>query len=330
MRFGDHEPDLSVAAWTRWLGPPDPNLGLALGAFSGARLEAALRITPRTTRRRMHGATLHLLASDEPRADAAISALLRAAFDAADRWLQLVRCELTCPADHPRVGGLFRAHGLTVEARLRNSLRAPQSLELMDEVVLARIREDVRPPEPLATSLRIPARARSVRGALRIRPARPSDAAALAATMSEPSVVWGTLQLPFQRAERWSERLNARPPARTTFLVADVGGTLAGAGALTIADGARRAHTGTLGMHVATAQQGRGVGGALMEALLEDAERRGLSRVDLTVYPDNERARRLYERAGFVVEGRSRFDSFRDGTYVDDLRMARVRQPRSG
>ena len=80
-------------------------------------------------------------------------------------------------------------------------------------------------------------------------------------------------------------------------------------------------------LHVATAAQGQGVGTRLMAALLEDADRRGLSRVELSVYADNERARRLYERAGFVVEGRSRRGSFRDGGYADDLLMARVRAP---
>lgn len=102
-------------------------------------------------------------------------------------------------------------------------------------------------------------------------------------------------------------------------------GEVAGAGALTLEDRARRAHSSTLGMHVATRFQGRGVGGRLMRALLDQADQRGIVRVELSVFPHNERARRLYERAGFVREGVSRMASFQDGTYADDVLMARVR-----
>lgn len=326
VRFGAHEPDSSPAAWIRWLGPPDPNLVLTLGAFERGRLEAALKVVPSTARRRLHGATLHLVASADPSADAALDALLTAAFDVCDRWLAVARCELTCPADHPRIGGLFAAHGLSPEGRFRASLRAPGGLGFIDEVSLGRLSSELRVPEPLATSLRIRP-VTSEPGAVRIRAARASDAEALAASMSEPGVVWGTLHIPFQRPERWSERLTGNPSGRVTFLVVEVDGVVSGAGALTVPEERRRGHTGSIGMHVATRAQGRGVGRKLMNALLEDAERRGLSRVELTVYPDNERARRLYERAGFVVEGRARFASLRDGTYVDDLLMARILAP---
>lgn len=325
LRFGDHTLDAQQATWRSWLGSPDPNLGLTLGAFVDGQLEAALKLAPFATRRRVHGASVHLLASDEPGGDAALDALLRAALDTGDRWLQVLRYELVCRADHPRVEGLFAAHGLALEARLRRSLRDRRGTALLDEAVLGRVAPEAE-REPLGSPLEIPPRA-SRRATVRLRPARPSDAAALASSMSEPIVVWGTLQLPFQRIERWGERLKSRPPARTTFLIAEVSGAVAGAGALTVPAEARRDHTGTIGMHVATAAQGQGVGTRLMAALLEDADRRGLSRVELSVYADNERARRLYERAGFVVEGRSRRGSFRDGGYADDLLMARVRAP---
>lgn len=324
VRFGDHVADPREMAWARWLGPPDPNLGLTLGAFERGQLVAALKIVLRTARRRQHGASLHLLASDDPSADEAIDALLREAFAACDRWLAVVRCELAVPAGHARIGGLFAEHGLLPEGTTRRSLRAPRGGELLDEVLLARVSSELPIPEPLATSLRMPPPGPPSN--VRIRPARASDADALAATMSEPVVVWGTLQLPFQRPERWSERLIGKQSGDLTFLVAEVDGLVVGAGALTVHPENRRAHSGVLGMHVATRAQGRGVGRKLLDALLADAERRELSRLELTVYPDNVRARRLYEKAGFVVEGRARCASYRDGTYVDDVMMARVRE----
>jgi ribosomal protein S18 acetylase RimI-like enzyme len=55
---------------------------------------------------------------------------------------------------------------------------------------------------------------------------------------------------------------------------------------------------------VRAAHRGRGVGGALLDAVLAQARRRGHRAVSLSV-EDGNRARRLYERAGFVVVGRS-------------------------
>jgi ribosomal-protein-alanine N-acetyltransferase len=46
---------------------------------------------------------------------------------------------------------------------------------------------------------------------------------------------------------------------------------------------------------------GHGAGTALLTALLDQARRRGLLRVELEVRADNPRARRLYERFGFAA-----------------------------
>jgi len=46
--------------------------------------------------------------------------------------------------------------------------------------------------------------------------------------------------------------------------------------------------------------RGKGVGGALNQAALAEAKRRGAKTVDLTSRPSREAANRLYERIGFV------------------------------
>ncbi|MGW4923037.1 GNAT family N-acetyltransferase [Streptomyces sp. NB004] len=48
----------------------------------------------------------------------------------------------------------------------------------------------------------------------------------------------------------------------------------------------------------------------------------GLHRVQLEVYAHNARARHVYEKAGFVVEGVRREAALRDGVWVDDVLMA--------
>jgi putative acetyltransferase len=71
---------------------------------------------------------------------------------------------------------------------------------------------------------------------------------------------------------------------------------------------------------------GRGVGSALMKAVLDLADNwLDLRRVDLTVFTDNPNAIRLYEKSGFVKEGHFKQFAFRDGEYVDAYSMARLR-----
>lgn len=71
--------------------------------------------------------------------------------------------------------------------------------------------------------------------------------------------------------------------------------------------------------------QNKGVGSALMKALLDIADNwLMLVRVELTVFADNERAIRLYEKFGFEKEGVKRLAGIRNGRYVDELLMARI------
>lgn len=58
-----------------------------------------------------------------------------------------------------------------------------------------------------------------------------------------------------------------------------------------------------LGVGVVDAQQGQGVGTALMNYLHREARWRGWPGLRLTVYKANSRARRLYERFGYAARG---------------------------
>jgi RimJ/RimL family protein N-acetyltransferase len=81
-------------------------------------------------------------------------------------------------------------------------------------------------------------------------------------------------------------------------------------------------HIGMLGMGVASSHRGRGIGSALMRATLDDARASGLTRIELTVRTDNERAKRLYEKFGFVGEGLCRRHMRVRGEYYDSHLMA--------
>ncbi len=57
---------------------------------------------------------------------------------------------------------------------------------------------------------------------------------------------------------------------------------------------------------VSASARGQGTGGALVQAVLARAGRRGIREVFLEVRPSNHVAQRLYERLGFAVVGRRR------------------------
>ena len=63
-------------------------------------------------------------------------------------------------------------------------------------------------------------------------------------------------------------------------------------------------HVPELGMGIAAGQRGEGLGGKLLDALIEAARERGIVGLSLSVEDGNARARRLYEGRQFVVVGR--------------------------
>ncbi len=107
-------------------------------------------------------------------------------------------------------------------------------------------------------------------------------------------------------------------------IVCEKGRDFAGfAGLYILAD--RQSHIGWFFLGVAEKYQRRGVGALLMNSLLGAADvLAGLQRLQLTVYADNEPAIRLYQKFGFVIEGRHRDFLRRDDGAVDAFSMARL------
>lgn len=159
-----------------------------------------------------------------------------------------------------------------------------------------------------------------------IRAAEPADYEAISQIYAMPRAVWGTLQLPYQPAERWRKRLG-EPPAGMHNLLATVDGEIVGQlGLHTFPNAYRRRHVGEMGMAVRDDWHGKGVGTALVTAAVELADRwLNLSRLELTVYVDNKAAIHLYTKFGFHIEGTATRYAFRDGAYVDVHFMARLR-----
>lgn len=157
-----------------------------------------------------------------------------------------------------------------------------------------------------------------------IRAMEPSDLTDLTEAWNQPLAVRGTLQMPFSSLESRQYR-HANSPPGMTRLVAVIDGKVIGMAGLSRFEN-RRSHVGSIGMAVHDAYAGRGVGTALMAAIVGQADNwLNLTRLELGVYADNVRAIALYERFGFEREGLMRNYAWRDGAYVDSVAMARLR-----
>jgi RimJ/RimL family protein N-acetyltransferase len=86
----------------------------------------------------------------------------------------------------------------------------------------------------------------------------------------------------------------------------------------------RRRHLVRLGMFVAQAHRGKGVGKALMQGALDwAAQQPQIEKIILDVFTHNEPAIGLYRRFGFEAEGRLvRHTKTAHGEYFDEISMA--------
>jgi putative acetyltransferase len=132
------------------------------------------------------------------------------------------------------------------------------------------------------------------------------------------------LTLPFtspDQMRKWMEH----PPDGAVGIVAVIDGRLVGTADVSPCKG-RRSHVGSIGLIVHDDFHRRGIGAALLGALIDTSDNwLNLKRLELTVFVDNEPAIRLYQKLGFEIEGTRRAAAFRDGQFVDMYEMARVR-----
>jgi ribosomal protein S18 acetylase RimI-like enzyme len=88
----------------------------------------------------------------------------------------------------------------------------------------------------------------------------------------------------------------------------------------------RMSHTGSFGILIRNNYRGLGIGKMLLQVLLEWAEKNPLiEKVSLGVFSTNHRAISLYQKMGFIEEGRKINEfKFEDNEYVDDILMYKL------
>ncbi len=158
-----------------------------------------------------------------------------------------------------------------------------------------------------------------------IRKAEPSDAEAIWKCYTAPQAVRNTLQLPYRSLESVRELLN-KSGEIDHILVAVVDGDVVGVIGLHASSRPRVNHKAEIGMMVRDDWHGKGVGKTMMQAVIDLADKwLNLTRIELTVFTDNEAAIAQYRKFGFEVEGTLRKYAFCDGNFVDAYAMARVK-----
>ncbi len=76
-------------------------------------------------------------------------------------------------------------------------------------------------------------------------------------------------------------------------------------------------------VYVDRERRGRGIGAALLQALVESAEAAGIWTIQSSIFPENEASVRLHERVGFRVVGRRERIARLDGVWRDTVLVER-------
>lgn len=161
-----------------------------------------------------------------------------------------------------------------------------------------------------------------------IRPVCEADAEGVNILRRTPGAFENTLGLPSERVSQEQDFIECLGPNDHQLVATTPEGKIIGCAGISIFGNPRLRHSASLGIMVLPECQGQGVGRALMTALMDLADNwLMLVRVELGVYPDNLRALRLYESFGFEREGVKRKAVIRNGAYIDEIVMGRVREP---
>jgi ribosomal protein S18 acetylase RimI-like enzyme len=160
---------------------------------------------------------------------------------------------------------------------------------------------------------------------IRLRPATTDDAAEMIRAIDSVAREGAyLLRSCFDVAvEEGQARIAQRREEGSLIVVAVLGGKLVGWASLKRSRHEFLQHTVGLGMGVVRGYRGLGIGTALMDYVLEWAAEQGFEKVNLGVRANNERAKALYRKLGFVEEG-VRVREIKDlyGNYHDSVEMA--------
>ncbi len=133
-----------------------------------------------------------------------------------------------------------------------------------------------------------------------------------------------TLETEERTADERLAWLDARGP-RHPVIVAEADGHVVGFGSLNSFNSrAAYDHVADFSLYVERSWRNRGVGGRLLQALIERAKQLRYHKLVLSAFPFNLAGLALYQKAGFRVVGTYREQGLLDGRWVDTIVMEKI------
>lgn len=135
--------------------------------------------------------------------------------------------------------------------------------------------------------------------------------------MYEPGERTATADDMKNRIEQWER-------SGSLFLLLENEGGLAGFLSASRGEPRRIRHSAYLIIGILKDYRGHGYGAMLFQKMEQWARENGITRLELTVMAENEQARHLYEKMGFIIEGKKERSMIVDGIAADEYYMAKL------
>lgn len=313
-------PSAELSETEEWVKKPSPGQQRLVAVVNGKAI-GSVSLVQSQNARLAHSGRLGIYVHPDYWGHGIGAALMAAAIDLADNWLNLWRIELTVFTHNTAAIRLYQKFGFEVEGTRKASTFG--NGRFLDDHFMARLHNPPapRPNTPIPPR---PAAPQPPASAI-IRPLRPNDTEGIHALWTNHQVDRTTLQLPSMELTAASERVSTLRKG-SYRMVAEADGRVIGMVGLHQNTIPREAHAAGLGMMVHPDYWGRQVGSQLMAAILDLADNwLNLKRVELDVNTDNPAAVRLYEKFGFALEGTHKYHAYGDGRWADSYFMGRVR-----
>lgn len=130
--------------------------------------------------------------------------------------------------------------------------------------------------------------------------------------------------VPDKSRKDWDKAIEGIKRRRSQIIVALTNERIAGMAHLVKGKFEKNEHVSELGILVLKDFRRKGIGTLMMKCLMDWAEKqKGLKKISLTVFATNKPAIKLHKKFGFSVEGVCKKHYRIEGSFVDDLTMAK-------
>lgn len=314
-------PSMELAQTQSWIQEPKPGVHRLVADWRG-RVIGSVGVRQAQNARLAHSGKLGMMVHPDFWRQGVGTALMAAALDLADNWLNMLRLELEVYTHNTAAIHLYEKFGFATEGTKQKAVFGDG--RYFDAHIMARLRHTewyaAPPPPPIRPLTKQP----PVTAAIRT-PRYPDDLNDLYFIFCQPEVSRTTLQLPSQEISKTRQRLQEAATGLYRY-VAEVDGRVVGIATLHQRQNPRERHAASLGMMVRPDYWGRGIGSQLLDALVKLADNwLQLTRIELEVNTDNTAGVRLYEKFGFTIEGTHKLHAYGDGRMADSYFMARIR-----